>query len=282
MASGGGAGGPPSRATMSSAFFLGFIALSRARMNAQARRNLQLPPPSRPLSSSASLSGLRHDVYNWNEKDRIIIVGDVHGCADELESLLREVRFERGKDILMFVGDLVRKGPDSSRVVRIARELNAISVRGNHDQIAIDDPSNGLGLHGEDLEYLKNTPITLAIPKLNALLVHAGIIPGTSITATDPMVLMTMRNIVGGQATPSDKQGVPWVDLWKGPMHIIFGHDAKRGLQKSPFATGLDTGCVYGKALTALILPEKKLVSIPSTRPVPAAHQGKPQDPSKL
>ena len=63
---------------------------------------------------------------------RIIAIGDVHGCIDELQALLRRCDYRPG-DLIVFLGDLVSKGPDSLSVVQMARELGAIGVRGNHD-----------------------------------------------------------------------------------------------------------------------------------------------------
>lgn len=55
---------------------------------------------------------------------------------------------------------------------------------------------------------------------------------------------------------PAQPHALPWARLYAGELgHVIFGHDAKLGLQRWPFATGLDTGCVYGQNLTALLLP---------------------------
>lgn len=57
------------------------------------------------------------------------------------------------------------------------------------------------------------------------------------------------------ELTTEDQPQVPWASVWKGPQHVVFGHDAKRKLQTWPCATGLDTGCCYGHQLTALIIP---------------------------
>jgi hypothetical protein len=63
---------------------------------------------------------------------RVIAIGDVHGCIDELQDLLRLCDYQPG-DQVVFLGDLVSKGPDSISVVQMAREIGAIGVRGNHD-----------------------------------------------------------------------------------------------------------------------------------------------------
>jgi hypothetical protein len=63
---------------------------------------------------------------------RVIAIGDVHGCLDELQALLRRCDYRPG-DLVIFLGDLVSKGPDSLSVVQMAREMGSIGVRGNHD-----------------------------------------------------------------------------------------------------------------------------------------------------
>eukprot|EP00978_Attheya_sp_CCMP212_P020971 scaffold60718_cov59-Attheya_sp.AAC.3 len=62
---------------------------------------------------------------------------------------------------------------------------------------------------------------------------------------------------------------IPWAQEWRGPPMVIFGHDARRGLQLHDWAIGLDTGACYGKELTGIILPHRKLVNVPSKQQSP-------------
>jgi diadenosine tetraphosphatase ApaH/serine/threonine PP2A family protein phosphatase len=190
---------------------------------------------------------------------RTIIVGDVHGCAQELHRLLDRVQFASG-DHLVLVGDLIARGPDSRGVLQIVRETGASLVRGNHEDrvlsLAGDTRSMlphaclGRELGPDDLALLRAAPLWLALETHAALVVHAGIRPDLGMYAQHDNDLLTLRHVKQG-----DSQ-VLWGSLYPGPTHIVFGHHALAGLQLHPFATGLDTGCVYGKTLTALVLNE--------------------------
>jgi hypothetical protein len=210
---------------------------------------------------------------------RTIVVGDVHGCADELRDLLRAASYTRG-DRLVLVGDLVAKGPDSQGVVELARTEGALAVLGNHDAHVLRARDQGAEgetdikperkqvldtLLPEDWAFLESLPLFVRLDAGTAV-VHAGAVPGVPLEAQKREHLITMRSItMGGQPTKKIV-GTPWAALWQGPERLIFGHDAVRGLQQYPMATGLDTGCVYGGQLTALVLPDQQLISVPARR----------------
>lgn len=214
---------------------------------------------------------------------RTIVIGDVHGCPDELNDLLHKCRAS-AEDRVVLVGDLVAKGPDSAAVVRMARERSLLAVRGNHDEAVLrhrralkahtplpklkPDHERVVATLGEsDWLYLEAVPLWLRFAELSALVVHAGIVPGKPLEAQREEDLMQMRTLKrDGSGSKNLEDGELWALRYQGPEHVVFGHNAVSGLQRHPFATGLDTGCVYGRELTALVLPEHRLVSVPARR----------------
>ncbi len=125
---------------------------------------------------------------------RTLIIGDVHGCAEELEQLLDKARVARD-DHVVFVGDLVAKGPDSRGVIALARGCNATIVRGNHeekllqwraaerkgqpDKVPLNRAHREVAevFTREDWAMIEGTPFFLELPEHDALVVHAGIDP---------------------------------------------------------------------------------------------------------
>jgi hypothetical protein len=227
---------------------------------------------------------------------RTIIVGDVHGCRFELDTLLDQVAFASG-DRLVFVGDIVARGPDSLGVLDVVRRTGAIVVRGNHEQKLLEWRDARLAwLHGKpakkpigklhrdiaralrpvDWSLLVHTPTMLELPEHGLCVVHAGVMPGVPLAEQREETRMRIRTVrVRG---PRGKRNVLWGSRWQGPPQIVFGHHAAPGLQMHAWATGLDSGCVYGGRLTAMVLAQDQkvprafaarrelLVSVPARR----------------
>ena len=206
---------------------------------------------------------------------RTLVVGDIHGCLEELEDLLSEAGFDRG-DSLVSVGDLVGKGPEGAAVVRRFREGGHRAVRGNHDEkllawrrgerdsLSESHAEHAAELDAEDWAWLEGLPLWLEVE--GALVVHAGLMPGVALADQDPRLLMNLRSIDDdGAGSSRIDAGAPWASRWEGPQLVVFGHDAVSGLQLWPHAIGLDTGCVYGGELTGIWLPQRRLVSVPSS-----------------
>lgn len=204
---------------------------------------------------------------------RTIIIGDIHGCMTELQSLLTAVKAS-DKDDILAIGDLVRKGPESAAVLRWAMETpNVRSLLGNHEARLLtrwlegEKPDKGtpdwhlwqeLGEgYNAAMDFLRTRPLHVAGDGF--LAVHAGIDPRIpSIGLQSAHDLLTIRIPRGME--------IPWYEAYTGEELIVFGHWASEEPVVRPNAIGLDTGCVYGGSLTALILPEKRLVSVPAER----------------
>jgi hypothetical protein len=212
---------------------------------------------------------------------RSIFIGDVHSCAAELSELLSAVAITLD-DRLFFVGDLLSRGPDPLGVLRLFRELRARSAVGNHEQRLLaarharlrGEPGFKLGgSHAEvaaqlgdaDWALLESLPLSIDVPEHDVRVVHAGVLPGLPFDQQDPWILTHIRS-VGADGKPSEKWGTLWGSLYQGQPHIVFGHNARQRPQIHAQATGLDTACVYGGALTALVLPHGARPPAPADR----------------
>jgi len=203
---------------------------------------------------------------------RTIWIGDVHGCATELEELMARVAPTEG-DRVVFVGDLVARGPDTRRVLAIARELKAASVRGNHEQRllfahqAIRDgvrpPRVGPShqkllreLNEGEWAQLEAMPLHLEFPAHDVLVVHAGVQPGVPLEQQQAWTMLHIRSLTHLGAPSERYSERSWAESYTSGPHIVFGHNAQAGLCLYPRATGLDSACVYGGKLSALVLED--------------------------
>lgn len=231
------------------------------------------------------LPSVSHQVISEEELgDRnLLVVGDVHGCYDELVELLDACNGRDPNVCLVFVGDLMNKGPESAEVVKLVRELGAYSVRGNHDEVSLSMHAQYSTLapplqrefqwlhqlSEEDLEWAHSLPYTITIPSKKIIVAHAGLVPGVDLVEQDPNLLLHIRNVWKDKdskwvGTKTAVEGsVPWGSVWTGPEVVYFGHDARKGFQSHPYAIGLDTGCVYGGKLTGVFpFEENRLVQV--------------------
>jgi hypothetical protein len=196
---------------------------------------------------------------------RTVIVGDVHGCRAELEALLSRVAFVPG-DRLVMVGDLIVRGPDPAGTLDLLARLGALSVRGNHDERILRCQRGKATAGPPQIETLRRLradhfaqiaalPLWLDLPDHGIRVVHGGVVPGVPIERQQAWALLHMRGIDAAGDPVDHRQGTLWGAVYRGPPHVVFGHNAVDGLQIHAAATGLDTGCVYGGRLTALVLP---------------------------
>jgi len=220
---------------------------------------------------------------------RTIVVGDVHGCLAELDELLRLVELRPGFDRLVFVGDLIDRGPDSVGVVRRARELRARSVAGNHEEKHLrwartGAPSQarrppGARLSPADLAWLGSLPPWLRLDGGWAV-VHGGLAPARTLAAQRKDEVLRLRlvddrgDMVVATRAPPPPGAAPWATRWRGPESVVYGHhvhDLDTPRVDEPAAgvrcVGLDTGCCYGGRLSALVLPAEEIVSVAAREP---------------
>lgn len=208
---------------------------------------------------------------------RVIAVGDIHGCADEFEALLAKLALTR-HDRLILLGDLVNRGPESSRVIALARQHAHRSLLGNHELRLLNyrrtgDPSHLKKsdydtlrqLSAKDWAYLAEMPLTFPVAEANTVLVHGGFMPGRPWRG-QPARIVTRIQVVGPDGEPHKRSEFPdaphWSELWRGPPFVVYGHTPRLEPARTKWTLGIDTSCVLGGTLTACILPERELVQV--------------------
>ena len=179
-----------------------------------------------------------------DDTDDVYVVGDIHGSRSALESLLATLDLD-DNGIVVFVGDLVRKGPDSPGVVDLVREDDRlVSVRGNNEQKILRGDKTPDWLRPGDRAYFESLPVAISFAE--CLVVHGGVDPDRPLDAHTAEDLLTMRAPHG-----DGYDGPFWYEAYDGPHRVFFGHTVHESPVIDDYAVGLDTGCVYGGSLTA-------------------------------
>jgi len=208
---------------------------------------------------------------------RLIVIGDVHGCIRELEKLIKKVRLKK-KDRILFLGDLVNRGPNSKAVIQFAQSLKAISLIGNHEYRLLQFYHNldSLGLKPYELstmetldaaewKYLASMILWLKSPFQDQVFVHGGFLPDSP-WYKQPASVVTQIQMIDKEGQPRKRGEVrgsrSWADFWKQKPFVVYGHTPRPKPYKRRYSLGIDTGCVWGGNLTALILPENRIVQV--------------------
>jgi protein phosphatase len=240
----------------------------------------------------------------WNNRKQehgpFDIIGDVHGCYDELIELLGKLGYAgqpggawshaAGRK-LIFVGDLLDRGPRSPEVVRLVLESvnagTALCVPGNHDmkfmrKIGGKDVQITHGLAeslGQFTAYEQTYPgfSRTAADFFNKLVSHYVLDDGKLVVAHAGMKESMQGRGSGkvrdfalyGETTgETDEFGLPvrfnWAAEYRGSAMVVYGHTPVPEPEWLNRTINIDTGCVFGGRLTALRYPEKELVSVPA------------------
>lgn len=197
----------------------------------------------------------RHRRIDPDDWEDVYVVGDVHGCSAALDRLLD--RLDDGDSLFVFVGDLVRKGPDSKGVVdRVRTADNLVTVAGNNERKVTDGRKDLPGLTEPDEAWLGSLPLVVSLGE--DLVVHGGIDHRKPLAEHTPEDLVTFRSFTpdGGYDRPY------WFEQRREGPRVFFGHTVLSDPLVTSWAVGLDTGCVYGGELTAFRRSTGEFVSV--------------------
>jgi RNA ligase len=242
-----------------------------SRREADALEIVGPPPVYVPVRDvTAEIGGRRH-----------VIVGDVHGCLDELQELLAQLQFDREEDVLVSVGDLVDRGTKIRETVEFLFGLPRFyTVLGNHDdkfrrylegrnvKVAggLDTTIAAYGdrFPPELKERLAALPLILKTP--SGYVVHAGFDPEMPPEEQGQADCLYMR-YYGGKTYFDEINGRVWYSLWPpdGPR-VFFGHIPDPNGPTEGNVVALDAGCVFGGELRAFDSRDGKVHAVKAQR----------------
>lgn len=243
------------------------------------------------------------------------IVGDIHGCAFELESLLARLGYVDGVHpegrTAVFVGDLVDRGPDTPgvlrRVMSMVKSGDALCVPGNHEN------KYGRHLKGRKVQHTHGLTETIAQMEgeseefkaevrafLDGLVSHYVLDGGRLVVCHAGLPekyhgrtsgRVRSHALYGETTGETDEFGLPvrypWAEDYRGRAAVVYGHTPVPEATWLNNTICLDTGAVFGGKLTALRWPERELVDVPAERvwyeparplrsEAPGGHDGRP------
>ncbi|AWH94309.1 polynucleotide kinase-phosphatase [Dietzia psychralcaliphila] len=252
----------------------------------------------------AEASIVRTRLFNDRRDDHgpFDVIGDVHGCRAELEELLGTLGYTLERDQarravdarhpesrrVVFVGDLVDRGPDSPGVLRLAMGMvetgNALCVSGNHEAKLAKALGRGSvkATHGlqqtldqlatEDGSFVARTRAFCdglvahyVLDDGNLVVAHAGLKEKYHGRASGRVRAFALYGDTSGE---TDEFGLPvrypWAEDYRGSATVLYGHTPVTETEWVNNTMCLDTGCVFGGSLTALRYPEREIVSVPA------------------
>jgi protein phosphatase len=219
------------------------------------------------------------------------IIGDIHGCCDELKDLLQKLGYDEsfrppeGRKAI-FLGDLVDRGPDTPGVLKIVMPMvaagTALCVPGNHD-IKLLRKLSGKNVqitHGLDksLEQLEDETEEFCreVSKFLDSLISHYVLDGGKLVVAHAGMRQDMQGrasgavrqfaLFGETTGETDELGLPirfdWARDYKGDSFVVYGHTPVEEPEWFNRTLNIDTGCVFGGKLTALRYPEMEIVQV--------------------
>jgi protein phosphatase len=243
----------------------------------------------------------RQPLWNNRKQDHgpFDIIGDVHGCYDELIELLNKLGYDTTEPDrvvpppgrkAVFLGDLVDRGPDSVGVLRLVKKMvergEALCVPGNHDVKLMRklrgrnvQLTHGLAETMQQIEALPESAAGHFADFIDSLIGHFVLDDGRLVVAHAGMkeqyIGRASRRVrefaLYGETTgETDEFGLPvrhnWAAEYRGNATIVYGHTPVPEADWLNKTINIDTGCVFGGKLTALRYPEREMVSVPARR----------------